>query len=63
MNWMKMEPIIEREISQKEKHQYSILTHICGIYNDGTTTLYARQQKTHSCKEQTFRLWEKARVG
>ena len=32
---MKMEPFIEREISQKEKHQYSILTHICGIYNDG----------------------------
>ena len=31
MRWMKLEPIIESEISQKEKHQYSILTHIYGI--------------------------------
>ena len=23
------------EVSQKEKHQYSILTHIYGIYKDG----------------------------
>ena len=26
-------------------------------------TLYVRQQKRHRCKEQTFGLWEKARVG
>ena len=26
-------------------------------------TLYARQQKRHRCKEQSFGLWEKARVG
>ena len=31
MRWMKLEPIIQSEISQKEKHQYSILTHIYGI--------------------------------
>ena len=34
MRWMKLEPIIqseERKKSQKEKHQYSILTHIYGI--------------------------------
>ena len=29
MRWMKLEP--ESEVSQKEKHQYSILTHIYGI--------------------------------
>ena len=28
MRWMKLEPIIQNEVSQKEKHQYSILTHI-----------------------------------
>ena len=27
----KLEPIIQSEVSQKEKHQYSILTHIYGI--------------------------------
>ena len=31
MRWMKLEPIIQSEISQKEKHQYGILTHIYGI--------------------------------
>ena len=31
MRWRKLEPIIQSEISQKEKHQYSILTHIYGI--------------------------------
>ena len=28
-----------------------------------TITLYARQQKRHRCIEQSFGLWEKARVG
>ena len=31
MRWMQLEPIIQSEISQKEKHQYSILTDIYGI--------------------------------
>ena len=32
---MKLEPITPSEVSQKEKHQYSILTHIYGIQKDG----------------------------
>ena len=31
MRWMKLEPIIQSEVSQKEKHQYSILLHIYEI--------------------------------
>ena len=31
MKWVKLEPIIQSEVSQKEKHQYSILMHIYGI--------------------------------
>ena len=31
MRWMKLEPIIHSEVSQKEKDQYSILMHIYGI--------------------------------
>ena len=31
MRWMKLEPIIQSEVSQKEKYQDSILTHIYGI--------------------------------
>ena len=35
MRQMKLEPVIQSEVSQKEKHQYSILTHIYGIQKDG----------------------------
>ena len=31
MRWVKLEPVIQSEVSQKEKHQYSILMHIYGI--------------------------------
>ena len=31
MRWMKLEFIIQSKVSQKEKHQYSILMHIYGI--------------------------------
>ena len=31
MRWMKLGLIIHSEVSQKEKHQYSILMHIYGI--------------------------------
>ena len=31
MRCMKLEPIIQSEVSEKGKHQYSILTHIYGI--------------------------------
>ena len=56
MRWMKLEPIIQSEASQKEKHQHSILMHIMGFRNIVMTSLYARQQKRHRYKEQTFRL-------
>ena len=57
MRWMKLEPIIQSEVSQKEQHQYSILMHIYMEFRKMVTmTLYVRQQKRHRCKEQTFEL-------
>ena len=35
MRWMKLEPIIQSEVSQKDKDQYSILMHTYGILKDG----------------------------
>ena len=35
MRWMKLEPIIQSEVSQKEKHQFSILMNIYRIQKDG----------------------------
>ena len=32
---MKIEPVIQSEVSQKEKYKYHILTHTYGILNDG----------------------------
>ena len=31
MRWIKLEPVIQSEVSQKEKYQCSILMHIYGI--------------------------------
>ena len=57
MRWMKLEPIIQSQVSQKEKHQYSILTHIYMEFRKIVMiTLYARQQKRHRCIEQSFGL-------
>ena len=36
MRWMNLEPIIQGEVSQKEKDKYRILTHIHRIYKNGT---------------------------
>ena len=35
MRWMKLNLFMQSEVSPKEKHQYSILTHIYGIWKDG----------------------------
>ena len=63
MRWMKLEPIIQSEVSEKEKHQYSILTHIYGIRKMVMIILYARQQKIHRCIEQSFGLCGRGRGG
>ena len=31
MRWMQLEPIMQSKVSQKEKHQYTILMHVYGI--------------------------------
>ena len=47
MRRMKLEPIIQSEVSQKEKHQYSILMQYMEFRKMVTITLYTRQQKRH----------------
>ena len=64
MRWMKLEPIVHSEVSQKEKHQYSILTHIYGIYKDGNDHPVCEIAKeTQMYRTVFWTLWEKARVG
>ena len=64
MRWMKPEPIIHSEVSQKDKHQYSILTHIYGIYKDGNDNPMCKTEKeTQMYRTDFWTLWEKVRVG
>ena len=51
MRWMKLEPIIQSEVSQKDKEHYSILTHIYMEFRKMVMMiLYVRQQKRHRRK-------------
>ena len=36
MRWMNLDPIIQNDVSQKEKDKYCMLTHIYGIQKNGT---------------------------
>ena len=64
IRWMKLEPIIQSEVSQKEKTpiEYNN-TCIWNFKKMVTITLYVRQQKRHRCIEVFWTLWERARVG
>ena len=64
MRWIKLEPIIQSEVSQKPKDQYSILTHVYGILKDGNNNPICRTEKeTQMYRTDFWTLWEKARVG
>ena len=64
MRQMKLESIIQSELSQKEKHQYSILTHIYGIQKDGNNNPICKTEKeTQMYRTDFWTLWEKARGG
>ena len=65
MRWVKLEPTIQSEVSQneKKKKRYTNAYIYMEFRKMVTMTLYARQQKKHKCKEQSFGLCEKARVG
>ena len=43
MQWMNLQPIIQSEVSQKEKNKYHILTCIYGIWKDGLMNIFEGQ--------------------
>ena len=64
VRWMKLEPIIQSEVSQKGKDEYSILTHIYGILKDcNDNPIYKTEKKTQMYRTDFWTLWEKVRVG
>ena len=63
MRWMKQELIIQSEVSQKETHQYSILTHIYGIQKDSNDNPVCETAKeTQMYRTVFWTLWE-GKVG
>ena len=42
MRWMNLEPIIQSEVSHKEKEKHCMLTHMCGISKDGIEEFICR---------------------
>ena len=55
VRWMKLESIIQSEVSQKEKHQYSILMHIYGISKEDNNNPM-QDSKRDTDVEQSFGL-------
>ena len=64
---MKLEHIIQSEVSKKEEHQYSIqfiLMHIYGILKDGNNNPVCETAKeTQMYRTVFWTLWERERVG
>ena len=56
MRWMKLEPIIQSEVSQKEKQQYCVLTRTYGIWKDGNDDPVCKAAKETDVKN-SFGLW------
>ena len=57
MRWINIEPIIQNEVSQKEKDKYRILMHIYRIQKNGTEEFICRaamQKKTQRTDLQTW---------
>ena len=47
---MSLEPVIQSDISQKEKNKYCTITCVCGIYKNGTDEPICGQEYRFSIK-------------
>ena len=63
MRWMKLEPIIQSEVSQKEKHQCSILTHIMEFRKMLMTTHMQDSKRDTDVKNTFWTMRKKGSVG
>ena len=55
---------MQSEVSQKDKYQYSIVTHIYGIQKDGNDNPICKTEKeTQMYRIEFWTVWDKARRG
>ena len=48
---MKLEPVVQSEVCQKEKNKYHILAHICGIQKNGVDDFICETEIENKCME------------
>ena len=63
MRWMNLEPIIQSEVSQKEKDKYHILTHIYRIQKNGTEEFIYRAGMEKQTQRIDLWTWGEGRRG
>ena len=66
MRWMNLQPIIQGEVSQKEKNKYHILMHIYELQKDSTDEPICRVTVETQTQRTDLWMWEvgrKERVG
>ena len=63
MRWMNLEPIIQSEMSPKEKDKYCIQTHIYGIQKNGTEEFIYRSAMEKQAQRIELWTWGKGRRG
>ena len=63
MKWMNLEPIIQSEVSQKEKNKYRILMHIYGIQNNGSKEFIYRAAMEKQTQRIDLWTWGEGRRG
>ena len=63
MRWMNLEPIIQSEVSQKEKDKYRILTHIYRIQKNGSEEFIYRAGMEKQTQRIDLWTWGKGKRG
>ena len=63
MSWMNLEPIIQSEVSQKEKDKCHILMHIYGIQKNGAEELIYRGAMEKQTQRVDLQTWGEGRRG
>ena len=63
MKWMNLEPIIQSEVSQKQKDKYCILTHVYRIQKNGPEEFICRAAMEKQTQRIDLRTWERGGEG
>ena len=63
MRWMNLEPVIQSEVSQKEKDKYRILMHKYGIKKNGSEEFIYRAAMQKETQRIDLWTWEEGRRG